>query len=319
MNSFDYTPLSSNVSYHDRMQHEGSLMVKICGGLAVVFLGCSVLPFVLYGEAAGGLGFIIAALICIGIAAASYYALGRSVRLQRFAQANGLTYSVRDKEGVDRQGRLFERGHSRYFSDIMISTRHSFDEIGTFNYTTGGGKNRQTHARGYVRIKLPRRLPHMILDAKSNNFLGKISNISGVGGQKLSLEGDFDKYFTLYTPPEYATDALYVFTPDIMQLLIDAAHEYDCEIIDDNFYIHADTRFDVAKPATYEEVLKITDALAAKLDRRTDYYADERVGDRELNMIAPQGARLKNGVSLATIIMFVSIVLYIVFTFAVGN
>lgn len=315
MHSFDYTPLSSNVSYHDRMQHKSALIVKICGGLAVVFLISSAIPFVLYGEPTGGFGFVIAALISAGLAAAFYYSIGRSVQLERFAQTNGLTFSAMDKDGEARQGRLFERGHSRYFSDIMSSTRHSFDEIGTFNYTTGGGKNRQTHTRGYVRIKLPRRLPHMILDAKSNNFLGKISNIDGIGGQKLNLEGDFDNYFTLYAPPEYATDALYVFTPDIMQLLIDTAHKYDCEIIDDNFYLHASTPFDITKPATYEEVLKITDALAAKLDRRTDYYADERVGDRQLNIVAPQGARLKSGVSVATIIMFVSIAIYILFVF----
>ena len=37
--------------------------------------------------------------------------------------------------------------------------------------------------------------------------------------QVLSLEGDFDRYFTLYCPKEYERDALYVFTPDLMALL----------------------------------------------------------------------------------------------------
>lgn len=310
MNSFDYTPLSSNVSYHDRMQQEGSSTIKWCWGLAVVFLMAFIIPLVILGEWAGGMG-VIAALVCMVVGAVSYSSIGEAVRLERFAELNDLTIIAVAKEGEERKGVLFERGRNRYFSLIVSSSRHSFDEIGMFSYTTGGGRYKQAHQRGYVRIKLPRRLPHMILDAKSNNFLGKISNIDGVGGQKLSLEGDFDNHFTLYAPPEYATDALYVFTPDIMQLLIDTAHKYDCEIIDDNFYLHASTPFDITKPATYEEVLKITDALAAKLDRRTDYYADERVGDRQLNIVAPQGARLKGRMSVTTIIMLVIIIIYI--------
>lgn len=42
----------------------------------------------------------------------------------------------------------------------------------------------------------------------------------------LSLEGDFDRYFTLYCPGDYERDALYVFTPDLLALLIDESRHF---------------------------------------------------------------------------------------------
>jgi hypothetical protein len=317
MKPLDYTPLTSKVTYRERMRQKGSWGVKS----SVVMTGLAVLWAVTYGitsqDLIGVALFSLPAGMVALVAFAVYTYLGKKVRIQRFTQQNDLLYRSHGREGSEgRYGRLFERGHSRHFSDIIVSRDRSFDEIGTFNYVVGSGKNSRSYSRGYVRIRLPRRLPHMILDAKSNNFLGKISNIDGLGGQKLSLEGDFDKYFTLYAPQEYATDALYVFTPDIMQLLIDSAHKYDCEIIDDNFFIHSNTGFDVTKPSTYQEVLKITDALAHKLDRRTDYYADERVGDRDLNIVAQKGVRLNRRTSIATIVTAVAVVVYMVYIFA---
>ncbi|MEO7546479.1 MAG: hypothetical protein ABIT21_09370 [Terrimesophilobacter sp.] len=76
-------------------------------------------------------------------------------------------------------------------------------------------------------------VPNMILDAKSNNFLWTNLPQNFSRNQVLSLEGDFDKHFTLYCPKEYEHDALYVFTPDLMTRLIDHAAGYDVELVDD--------------------------------------------------------------------------------------
>lgn len=59
--------------------------------------------------------------------------------------------------------------------------------------------------------------------------------LTGVAGlfardQVLSLEGDFDRYFTPYCPKQYERDALSVFTPDLMALCIDEAAPFDIEI-----------------------------------------------------------------------------------------
>ncbi len=52
-------------------------------------------------------------------------------------------------------------------------------------------------------------------------------------GPELELEGDFGKHFELHVPAGYERDALYVLTPDVMQVLIDEAADRRVEIVDD--------------------------------------------------------------------------------------
>jgi len=53
-------------------------------------------------------------------------------------------------------------------------------------------------------------------------------------------------------------------------------------------------------------IFTIIRTVGAKVDARTDRYADERVGNRAANIVAPGGARLKHGVPvIGTIILVV--------------
>src|SRR5690606_7535742 len=106
--------------------------------------------------------------------------------------------------------------------------------FGNLRYVTGSGKSRSVHQWGFLAVGLDRRLPHMVLDSRANNRMLGLSNLPAGfrRDQILSLEGDFDRYFTLYCPKEYERDALYVFTPDLMALLIDEAAPYDVEVVD---------------------------------------------------------------------------------------
>ncbi len=295
MQRFDYSTLVGPVSLSDRLKAQpkseavGSIVVAVVLLVFAVVLSVGRTPSVVLLW----LGF--ATIFLIVIAANTYASYGRIVRLQRFSEANGLTF----RSNVDYDGRpglIFNQGHSKKFLGILSAGQGNSWEIGNYRYVTGSGKNRSTHDYGFVRIQLPRRLPNMLLDAKQNNFLGSwMSNLpsSLAGGQKLSLEGDFDKYFTLYAPAEYKRDALYVFTPDVMQALIDSVHDYDCEVIDDSFYVYSSNRLKIDSQQQLEEIIAVIDKLKPELIDQTDYYADERVADRSLNVVAQSGARLK--------------------------
>ena len=124
-------------------------------------------------------------------------------------------------------------------------------------------------------------------------------------GQILHLEGDFDKHFTLYCPQQYERDALYVFTPDLMALLIDNAAPFDVEIVDSWMSVYSSAAFDLRQPMIHQRLLGIVDTVGAKTLSQTDRYADERVGDFAANMVAPQGQRLKRSVSVGAIILVV--------------
>jgi hypothetical protein len=226
----------------------------------------------------------------------------KRLRMARFAEANGLRYEP-TSEGPSYPGAIFGIGSSRQVTDHFRTTDDRFLDFGNYRYVTGSGKNRSTHHWGFLALHLDRALPHMLLDSRANNGLLGATNLPAVFSrdQVLSLEGDFDRHFTLYCPAEYERDALYVFTPDLMALLIDEAAPYDVEIIDRWMLVYSARPFPLADPATYQRLLTIVSTVGAKTLTQTDRYVDERVGEFTANLVAPQGQRLRRGISWATI------------------
>lgn len=246
---------------------------------------------------------VVAGVVVVAVVRSSLGRTERLMRLYRFAVANGFVFSPRHSD-PSYPGMVFGIGRRRTAIDHI--TRHGgrFLDIGNFRYTTGSGKNQKTRTWGFMALHLDRRLPHMLLDARSNNVLG-MSNLPATFSrdQVLSLEGDFDRHFTLYCPREYERDALYVFTPDLMALLIDEAGDFDVEVVDDWMFVYATTPFRMGDPSTMLRLLRIVDTVGAKTVSQTDRYADERIGDRSVNLVAPRGARLRRGVPWAAILI----------------
>jgi hypothetical protein len=176
--------------------------------------------------------------------------------------------------------------------------------VANYRYTVRRDKSSRVYRWGYLALKLDRRLPHMVLDATSNNLLFG-SNLPRRFGKDsvLSLEGDFDRYFTLYCPPEYGRDALYVFTPDLMALLIDESSAFDVEIVDDWMFVYSTEPFDLLQPAVWQRLDRIVDTVGAKTLRQTERYADERVVDPRRGIVAPQGRRMRRGVAPGVILL----------------
>ena len=216
-------------------------------------------------------------------------------RLDRFARANGMTYTVRLGGGLP-LGLVFDGGRRGERSDVFRSAQGRELEFGGYQYTTGSGKSRRTHYWSYLSLELDRRLPHMVLDARANNGLFGGTNLpaSFRRDQVLSLEGDFDRHFTLYCPREYERDALYVFTPDLMALLVDEAGPYDVEIVDDRMLLYSSTPFRAASVPVLSRLLRIVDTVGAKTLARTDRYRDEHAPvPFAADVVAPEGRRLR--------------------------
>jgi hypothetical protein len=189
----------------------------------------------------------------------------RSYRLNRFAAANGMGF-VPTLAAPGLPGMIFDLGGSRTASDLVRGEQPRFVEFANYRYTTGSGKNRTTHHWGYVAIKLDVPLPHIVLDATSNNSLFG-SNLPATfdADQKLSLEGDFDQHFSLYCPEGYEQDALYLFTPDIMARFIDNAAALDVEIVDDWLFLYGKREFSGLDPATWAWLFSVVAALLDKV------------------------------------------------------
>lgn len=121
-------------------------------------------------------------------------------------------------------------------------------------------------------------LPNIVLDATSNDGLFGASNLPSRfdRDQRLSLEGDFDRYFSLYCPVGYERDALYLFTPDIMARFIDNAAAVDVEIVDDWLFLYARRPFATLDPATWAWLFSVVAALLDKFDQWAR-WRDERL------------------------------------------
>lgn len=178
-------------------------------------------------------------------------------------------------------------------------------EVGEYSFEAGSSKHSSRSNWIYIRIKLDRNLPHIVLDAKVNDpqLLGQDvgTNLPRTFSrdQILHLEGDFDQHFTLYAPKEYERDALYIFAPDVMAMLIDETRRFDAEIIDDElyFYLH-EPGVGVVAPEMMRQLMNIVATVGGKLNAGTEHYRDERIVPSILQpaagVVADEGRMLRS-------------------------
>lgn len=351
MTRLDFTPLTTPVTKEEiaafrRESKTGtvsatSIIMLIVVGIAIVLFFTTIVR--VSTSSGGGMASSVTLIVVIAVVLTGLFFLyrilsrgiwRRRLAITRFAAANGLDYAVKTPR-PNFPGAIFALGSSRQAPERLYRGGDRPLDLGNYQYTTGSGKSRRTHNWGYLAIKLDRMLPHMILDAKANNFLGTNLPVSFSRDQVLSLEGDFDRHFTLYCPKQYERDALYVFTPDLMARLIDEAALFDVEIVDDWMFLYSARTFDLAAPATLARLFRIVDTVGDRTLSRTERYADSKLNNSKLadstlaaadapattsasplhsrmavNQVANQGRRLKRGVPIIGIIMFAVIVAF---------
>ncbi|HMH58244.1 MAG TPA: hypothetical protein VK537_03595 [Galbitalea sp.] len=277
-------------------------------GIAVVLI---VLPFTgqLNLFAIGGIAFFLGCLFLV-----AYVFVGtlrrdvrfgpgwtRMVRLDSFAQLNHMTYEF-ERRDLRYSGAIFSLGTKAVASDVMTVKSGRGIQIGNYRSFARSLADSGRFHGGYVVIELDRRMPHMIAIAKRPRKLGGQSIAPGLlRRQVLSLEGNFDKYFTLYAPRQYERDALYVFTPDLMVLLIDRLGSYDLEIVDNRLYIYSHRPFNLLDPTTHQRLASIVQTVGRKATSQTLRYSDDRTAP-DVDIVAPGGLRLRRGVTLGAVI-----------------
>ena len=226
----------------------------------------------------------------------------RMTRLDAFAQLNNMTYEF-ERRGVQYNGAIFALGTRAIATDVLTVRSGRGIQIGNYRSFAKSAYDSAHFHGGYVVIELDRRMPHMLAIAKRRRkFLGGQSVAPGIlRNQIVSLEGDFDRYFTLYAPRQYERDALYVFTPDLMVLLIDRLASYDLEIVDNRLYIYSHTPFNMLDPDTHERLASIVQVVGHKATNQTIRYADDRTAPG-VDMVAPGGLRLRRGITAGVVI-----------------
>ena len=133
-------------------------------------------------------------------------------------------------------GLMFREGEGVTVDSVIDASKSSAPFLaGIVSGRYGAAKTQVTSA--FVAIPLARSMPSIVL---VNARQGALSEAQiGMGSrQMLSLEGDFDRAFTLYCPLGHAPQALAVFTPTLVQLFLDAAPKADVEIVDEWMFVY---------------------------------------------------------------------------------
>ena len=227
-----------------------------------------------------------------------------SLRLKAFAEANGFGFSEDTRQG-ENPGLIFQYGDSHRIVQGLALNDQAGTLIANYRYMTGSGRSRQAHYHAFVRVTLSRKLPQVLLDAVSNNFMGKISNFADVdNNQRIDLEGDFNNYFQAYAPVNYGPDTLYWLTPELMQLLIQSLANYDIEVVDNYVYLYHAGEFEFDE-ATTRNLIGIGQWLYAEFEQNTRRYSDERIGSFAANTVAAPGKRLKRSIGRWFIVFWI--------------
>lgn len=78
-------------------------------------------------------------------------------------------------------------------------------------------------------------VPWIILESVSKSLPVSLASFDF---KKITLEGDFNNYFSLNIKKEYEIEALQILTPDIMEYLINKAQGLNIEITNNHFFIY---------------------------------------------------------------------------------
>jgi len=295
----------------------------VAGVAIVVLFGSAFLPSIV-------LGLIIPAIIVLSATAILvlfriFFEIDFNIRTEtsikayRFASAHNLDF-LPEIRNPRRSGFIFSTPNAKtpVIRDSITNTGEYPFEIGNYHYIIGSGRSQTERKIGFMRITLDKNLPHMVLDttADDTKFFGiRQSNLgmSFTKDQAMRLEGNFNDYFTLYAPKEYETDALYVFTPDLMARLIDNSHAFNAEIVDDSLYIYSTDYMHLDRPETYEKLFGIYNTVGSKALKQTQSYRDTRSETR--GEVATQGRRLNRRATVA--VGSLVLVVYLVYTMPV--
>lgn len=225
-------------------------------------------------------------------------------RLALFARANGLQFRRRSAD-PQYPGMIFSQGHGRASIDHVWSPTGLLADAGTYRYTIGSGEDATTYTWKFAAFRLPRPLPHLVLDARANDSVGR-SNLPAEyrSSQLVALGEPFDSRFRTYAPEGYASDAFRLLPPNLLERLLALPPDWDVEIVDDWLFLYC-SGADFAEPAVWSTLGDVEAGLADGLARQAGRYADPHsagaapvalatgIEGRPVAPIAAQGRRLQ--------------------------
>jgi len=180
------------------------------------------------------------------------------------AVARGYGYAA---EWVDPglAGLLFREGKDVVATAVVDARGGSVPFIAgslTAHYAAVGGAIETS----FIGFPLSRSMPSVVLVNARRGAL-RLANIGMGSRQMFSLHGDFDRAFTLYGPLGHESVALDVFTPDLMQMFLEAIPGSDAELVDDWLFVYG-TAGRCTSPDSLDRIERLATRVHDEIVRR---------------------------------------------------
>jgi hypothetical protein len=207
---------------------------------------------------------IICVLTIVSLIAYAFVASERSIKkgIRLFAETNNFSSLSREEMVKLLPPSLQDNGINQkykngYEGNVVGTKLYLFD----YSYDISSTSRKGSKSYGIAALITEKPYAHMYLDGKGN-----YKNNTYKSQQKISLEGNFDKYFDLYALDEGNIEALSFLTPDVMEIFINTANLFDVEVKDNViFLITTDTG--VYYKANMDRLLTCIDALSHKITK----------------------------------------------------
>jgi hypothetical protein len=227
----------------------------IGGGLTLFFIG-----IILQGSfAVGWIGLSLALL--------RFFYLGTQVRTLmngvwvQFANANGWPINGElDPITLTPLSLLF--GHDQSYSPVIdAELGEAGADLFVYQTATGSGRSQHTYAFTIARVRMTAAMPHILLRAKGNIWSSIRPEFED--HEALSLEGDFNDYFSLQIEKGQEINVLEILTPDVMQTLINYSQKEDIEIL--GRYLFFIMSGDSRTPESTKKLVESTATLSGRI------------------------------------------------------
>ncbi|MGJ6980885.1 hypothetical protein ACSDQ9_10220 [Aestuariimicrobium soli] len=199
------------------------------------------------------------------------------LKLALLADRNGLAFR-RASDAPSYPGLLFGIGSPRRVVNHLYAREGLFADAGGYRYTTGSGKNRNTHRWNFAAFRLPAPMPHLVLDSRSNDTFGFTNlPVTYASVQQVPIGAPVSDRYRLLAPEGYGQDALYLFPPDALADLMNTPAQYDIEIVDDWLFLYTKDRQDLTDPQTWQMLEQVATGLVSRVADLATRYRDGRL------------------------------------------
>ncbi|HRJ06148.1 MAG TPA: hypothetical protein PK096_01105 [Candidatus Saccharibacteria bacterium] len=182
-------------------------------------------------------------IVVVAVGAAGYYLWRRfdetryTSELQQFALQRQLKFDTVSSHKTALFRFMNDPGESQRSLGTIAGKGWSLDCYAHTVYgEVKGGRYAVRHVYySVLRLDLPRELPNIFFDSHKSH--GRQLQFRVDNAQRMRFEGNFDTFFTTYSPFRYEIDTLAFITPEVMQAMI-AASEYDIELHGRYLYLY---------------------------------------------------------------------------------